>query len=47
MAKIMYCAECVFFNEENGICNFEYRYGKGCNGAMLEWLRQEVDNEQP
>lgn len=45
IAKHMYCAECMFFNDDNGTCNYTYRYGKGCNGAMYEWLKQEVDDE--
>lgn len=46
IAKHMYCAECMYFNDETGTCNYEYRYGKGCNGAMLDWLKQEVENER-
>ena len=43
IAKHMYCEECMFFVEETGLCNYEARYGKGCNGAMLNWLKQEAD----
>lgn len=43
IAKHMYCAECMFFNDDNGTCNYKQRYGKGCNGAMLDWLRQEAE----
>lgn len=42
IAKHMYCAECMFFNDDNGTCKYEQRYRKGCNGAMLDWLKQEV-----
>lgn len=44
ISKHMYCAECMFFNDDNGTCNYDKRYGKGCNGAMLDWLKQEVQN---
>ena len=44
IAKHMYCAECMFFNDDTGTCNYEYRYRNGCNGAMLDWLKQEVDD---
>ena len=46
IAKHMYCEECMFFNDENGTCNYDQRYGKGCNGAMLEWLKQEVESDE-
>jgi len=45
IAKHMYCAECMFFNDDDGTCNYDQRYGKGCSGAMLEWLKQEVEEE--
>lgn len=43
IAKHMFCAECMFFSDDDGTCNYDQRYGKGCSGAMLEWLKQEVD----
>ena len=46
IAKHMYCAECMFFNDDNGTCKYEQRYRKGCNGAMLEWLKQEVESDE-
>lgn len=45
IAKHMYCAECMFFNDDNGTCKYEQRYRKGCNGAMLDWLKQEVEGD--
>ena len=41
IARHMYCEECMNFDSETGLCNYKNRYG-GCNGAMLEWLKQEV-----
>lgn len=44
IGRHMYCEECMFFDGETGTCNYKYRYGKGCNGAMLEWLKQESND---
>lgn len=46
IAKHMYCVECMFFNDDNGTCKYEQRYRKGCNGAMLDWLKQEVESDE-
>lgn len=46
IANHMYCAECMFFNDDNGTCNYEQRYRRGCNGAMLEWLKQEDEENE-
>ena len=44
MTTYIFCTECMFFNDDTYTCNYEYRYRKGCNGAMLDWLKKEVDD---
>ncbi len=41
MAKYMYCVKCWKYDKEQGICTRT----SGCNSAMLDWLKREVDDE--